>query len=53
MAVAIRILLPISLLWGAKDQSNFSVEIQNRRMVEVGRDDWRSSCPTPLSSRAS
>ncbi|XP_074996859.1 uncharacterized protein LOC142078291 isoform X2 [Calonectris borealis] len=25
---------------------------QNHRMVEIGRDLWRSSCPTPCSSRA-
>lgn len=25
---------------------------QNHKMIEVGRDIWRSSCPTPCSNRA-
>jgi len=28
--------------------SNFLFSSQNHRMVEVGRDLWRSSGPTPL-----
>lgn len=50
MAIAIRILLPLSLLCEAENQSIFSLEIQNHRMVEVGREYWKSSCPSLLSS---